>query len=513
MTAQRAGRPVLGAARRALSGPGSATFVPALSLAAFTVGGPAALLGVALSVPVLHALVREGERDDPPTTAEDGVTGLVRRDGVLRQLDRILSRDPARGTTTACLVVELDREGEVSDRLGNRAAEAVTRRLADRIVAACRTGDCVGRLRGNSFAIALAPMRRADLEAVIQIATRLQSAVSEPIPIEATTLHVTASIGFCLPSRAPGTTGEAMLGAAEAALAEARRTGPATIRAYSAEMHERVSSRLALVAEAEEALEAGQIVPWFQPQICTDTGAVTGFEALARWIHPERGMMSPADFLPAIEHAGLMERLGEAMLYRALAALRTWDRMGLEVPTVSVNFSTDDLRSPTLLDRVKWELDRFDLGPERLTVEVLETVVSGGDDDAMTRNLHRLEALGCRIDLDDFGTGNASIGNIRRFAISRIKIDRSYVDKVEDDPEQQRMISAILTMSERLGLDTLAEGVETPAAHTILAQLGCGHVQGFGVARPMTAEDAARWMERQASQVSAVPSIAGRKAG
>ena len=500
------------AAARLMTGPRAMVTIPSVMIGSYLLGGPALLLAAGVAPPLVHGIVSVMRPERPGD--RDGVTGLERRAGITCHLDRTLARDPARGLTTACLVAEIDRFDFVAERFGHPAAEEVTRRIAERITAACRTGDHVARLHGNAFAVALAPMRRADLETVIQVATRLQSAISEAIPIEGTSVYVTASIGFCLPARAPDQTGESLLTAAESALVEARRQGPATIRAYSSEMHQRVSARSALISEAEEALGAGHVQPWFQPQVCTDTGRVTGFEALARWAHPERGMIPPSEFLPAMEQAGLMERLSEAMLYRALSALRTWDKMGLDVPSVAVNFAGDELRSPQLVDRIKWELDRFDIEPSRLTVEVLETVVSGTDDDVMTRNLHRLSALGCGIDLDDFGTGNASIGNIRRFAISRIKIDRSFVSSIEDDPEQQRMVSAILTMSERLGLGTLAEGVETAGAHALLSQLGCGHVQGFGIARPMPVDDAARWLERRRSAEARIPQIGGaRRAG
>ena len=221
-------------------------------------------------------------------------------------------------------------------------------------------------------------------------------------------------------------------------------------------------------------------------------------------------MVSPAEFLPALEQAGLLERLGETMLHESLRALRAWDRAGMHVPSVAVNFSPEELRNPGLLERIRWEIDGFDLAPDRLTVEVLETVVAGRGDDVILRNLRGLAALGCRIDLDDFGTGHASIGAVRRFPIARLKIDRSFVAGIEDDPEQHRMVSAILGMAERLGLDTVAEGVETPGQHAMLAQLGCGHVQGFGIARPMPFDDAVVWAARLSARLDAVPRIAGR---
>jgi EAL domain-containing protein (putative c-di-GMP-specific phosphodiesterase class I) len=174
---------------------------------------------------------------------------------------------------------------------------------------------------------------------------------------------------------------------------------------------------------------------------------------------------------------------------------------------VGVNFAGPELSNPKLVEKVKWELDRFDLAPERLAVEVLETVVASAPDDTITRNINALAQLGCRIDLDDFGTGHASIASIRRFSVSRIKIDRSFVIKADRDPEQQRMISAILTMAERLEVETLAEGVETVGEHALLAQLGCTHVQGFGIGKPMPFEQTLDWISNHTAKLEATPRI------
>jgi EAL domain-containing protein (putative c-di-GMP-specific phosphodiesterase class I) len=198
------------------------------------------------------------------------------------------------------------------------------------------------------------------------------------------------------------------------------------------------------------------------------------------------------------------------MLFHALTALKAWDTAGCHVPRVAVNFATEDLRNPGLVDKIRWELDRFDLTPDRLAVEILETVVATGADDTVTRNILGLGELGCRIDLDDFGTGHAAIGAIRRFNITRIKIDRSFVIKADRDPEQQKLISAILTMADRLDLETLAEGVETIGEHALLAQLGCDHVQGFGIGKPMPFEQTLDWVAAHEAKILTPPRIGGR---
>lgn len=202
--------------------------------------------------------------------------------------------------------------------------------------------------------------------------------------------------------------------------------------------------------------------------------------------------------------------MGEVILYHALSALVRWDRAGLSVPTVAVNFSAQELRNPKLAEKLKWELDRFDLEPRRLSIEILENVVAETDNDVVVANIAALAKLGCGIDLDDFGTGHASITSIRRFTVRRIKIDRSFVTKLDEDREQQKMVAAILSMAERLGLETLAEGVETPGEHAMLAQLGCGDVQGFGIARPMPIDDTMEWIARHRIKLGTMPKIGTR---
>ncbi|MGR3541302.1 MAG: putative bifunctional diguanylate cyclase/phosphodiesterase [Hasllibacter sp.] len=491
--------------RIAAAGGKSWAAIPLLCLGAYAGFGVGGLMGAAVALPALALL--GGPREGAASAEVDGLTGLGLRESIEGRLDRALIGPRMPGRRTTCLVVELEDFRRVADRVGHRAAEELLHAVGQRIKGACRAEDVVGRLHGTTFAVALQPTRGAGLEGMMQLAGRIQAAVALPIPAGRTTAYLTASIGFCLQDRSPRRSGAAMLEAAEGAAIEARRRGPAAVRSWSAEMHRTLAARDALMGEVEAALDAGAIAAWFQPQIDTDTGRLAGVEALARWIHPERGTIPPAEFLPALEQAGLLENLGETMLEQALDALRRWGDAGLHVPQVGVNFSGDELANPSLPDRVAWTLDRYDIGPGRLAIEVLETVVAGPDDDVVTRNLGKLAEMGCRIDLDDFGTGQASISNIRRFAIGRIKIDRSFVSHLDRDEEQRRMVGAILDMAARLGLETLAEGVETEAEHAVLAQLGCGAVQGFGIGRPMPPEELPAWAARREAALPEIPRI------
>ena len=496
-----------------LTGPPVLAFLPAVTLAAFWLGGETALVIVALGLPLLFALGGTlGRMSAPPALPRDSVTGLILRDGFERAVEEIFEETQSSERKSACFVLELDCYRDLIDQHGQSAADLIVSRSGERIVATLRDGDTVARIGDSRFAICLMPVRQLDLELCIQLSGRLQSTIEDAIPVDGLAVHMTCCIGFCLRSRAPGRTGQDWLGGAVAALSEAQKSGPSAIRAHNKDMSRRSRQRSDLREEAANALESGHIQPWFQPQISTDTGKVSGFEALARWSHPVHGMISPGTFLPVMEEAGLMERLGQVMLYHALTALKAWDNAGVVVPQVGVNFASEELRNPRLVDKIGWELDRFGLAPERLAVEILETVMTDAPDDTTCQNIAGLAKLGCRIELDDYGTGHASIASLRRFTVSRIKIDRSFVMKADRDPDQQRLIGAILTMAERLELETLAEGVETVGEHALLAQLGCDHVQGFGIGRPMPFDQTLDWIAAHQAKLQDVPTI-GRESG
>lgn len=498
--------------RSLVTGPQALAFMPAMALAAFWIGGEAWLIIVALALPLIIALASRGADGSVAHSERDPSPPEESMDALNRALETAMSGATRTGRSTGCIMLAVDDLRDLLDRHGLGATETIMLRLAARITSSLREGDRVVRLPGGEFGIAIAPMRHLDLESAIQMAGRLQLSVEEPLSLDATTVYLSCSVGFCLASRNPGSGSSDLLDAARAALSDAQQNGPSAIRAFNERMRVSRARESLLADEAAAALEAGLIVPWFQPQISTDTGLITGFEALARWQHPERGLISPTEFLPVLEQSGQLERLGEVMLYHALTALRSWDAAGLDIPRVGVNFANEELHNPKLLDKIRWELDRFNLPASRLSVEVLETVVAAAPDDTVSRNINGLAKLGCVIDLDDFGTGHASISSIRRFAVARIKIDRSFVLKVDRDPEQQRIVNAILTMADRLDLDTLAEGVETLGEHAMLAQLGCGHVQGFGIARPMPFDQTADWIRNHNAKLQQAPTI-GRSAG
>ncbi len=496
-----------------VAGPQILAFVPALALAAFWLGGEPVLVIVSLGLPLLFAgsgAFRDWGKQQPVQPAS--TNGLVQADVFCPAIESRRKEANGAGESSACFLLELEDLRKIEGRHGLAAADLAAEQCSQRLLSVLRNQDLVARLDRNRIAVCPVASPKFDLEACIQLAGRMQSAVEEPTNLNGLKLYVSCSVGFCLSSDAPDHTGKEWLEAARLALSEARSHGPSTIRAFSKETRRRTIVQGDLCNEIQIALAAGQVRPWFQPQVSTDTGRITGFEALARWEHPTKGVLGPQTFLPLIEQAGLMGQLGQTMRHQVFSALKSWDRAGLCIPRAGVNFSAEELRDPGLAERLQWELDRFDLTPDRLAVEILETVFSYAPDDVISRTVTGLAKIGCYIDLDDFGTGHASIASLKRFDVSRIKIDRSFVTKADQDPTQQQLISAILTMAEQLKLETLAEGVETPGEHALMGQLGCRHVQGFGIGKPMPFDQTSGWIVAYQAKLAKTPEI-GRKMG
>jgi EAL domain-containing protein (putative c-di-GMP-specific phosphodiesterase class I) len=498
--------------QRALQGPQMLAFIPAVALAAFWIGGEHLLLAAALGAPLLFVFAGGMVAAAPPA-AVLGTGDIVNTISATALTQGALDSAREANMTTACLMIEVDGLSEIAQRSGEAAADSFRDLTLSRLRNALRRDDAAVRLGDARYLVLLAPALRLDLEALLQLATRMQNALEEPASVDNAMRYLAVSVGFCGSTRLKGeASGKQLFEAAQIALTEAIANGPSAIRSWSETMRCAHREQKSLMSEVERALTNGQIQPWYQPQICTSTGRISGVEALARWIHPERGIVPPVQFLRVLEDSGRMERLSEVILQHALTALRSWDQAGLDVPRVSVNFADAELRDPRLVQRIQWELDRFGLGAQRLGIEVLETVIAGSPDGIVARNIIDLGRIGCQIDLDDFGTGHASITSLRRFTVHRLKIDRSFVTRVDRDEDQQRMLAAVLGMADRLGLETLAEGVESVGEHALLAQLGCDHVQGFGIARPMPADQLVDWARDHANRIAEAQRL-GRSAG
>ncbi|WP_370229629.1 putative bifunctional diguanylate cyclase/phosphodiesterase [Cognatishimia sp.] len=482
------------------------------SALAFQLAGPLGFVLSGLLLPAACLAFRPMRSDQGVASNGDGLTGLPtpsQVDALTKAWPDMLVQDHRK---TACFMVQVDRFSDFLATHGDTAGFQLQRSFSERLSRVLRDGDLVTRVADGAFKCLIHPVKHLDLEICIHMANRIKSALESPLLIDGHSARATVSVGFCISGQMQTHTLASLEEGATIALAAAQRASTSSIRAFSPKLLQHHQNRKKICDEARDALINGEVVAWFQPQVSTETGAITGFEALARWQHPQHGIMPPGEFLDTLAESGQLEKLSEEMLRQSISAINSWDLKGHSVARVGINFSGDELHNPMLAERISWELDRHEMPAHRIAIEVLESVIAGAPDGVLARNLRDLAKLGCHIDLDDFGTGHAAISSVQRFSANRLKIDRSFVKEVDRNQDQQRLIAAIVTMAEQLGIATLAEGVETAGEHTMLAQLGCGHVQGFGIARPMPFHDTIPWMRTHAQKLSSLPSL-GRKTG
>ncbi len=437
------------------------------------------------------AASHEVEQENRHRLLHDPLTLLPNATYLHAHLSRLAAGADRDTRQTAVMRLDLDRFRTLRDTLGPRTADEILRVTARRIRQSLRAGDFAAYLGQDDFVLVAADLD--DAHAVTGIAHRVQAALTKPFSLQGGARRIGASIGVTLlGDDVPDP--ERTLANAEIALAAAKAAGTGNIHYFRESLRAEAERRETRFAELLAGLERSEFAPYFQPQIDLATGALAGFEALVRWRHPREGLISPAGFLDFAEQADLTERIGEVVLAQSLAALTAWDAAGFVVPKVGVNFAMAQLRDPRLIEKIKWEVERNDVEPRRIAIEVLETVLIKSDEDLVVRNLRGLASAGFQIELDDFGTGHASIQNLRRFMVDRIKIDRTFVAGIEASDEQQTLTASMIAMARALGISTLAEGVESAAAVEVLRRLGCDHFQGYHVARPMSQGETYGWL-------------------
>ena len=498
--------------RLTLPAPRLIAILPMALLCGFWALGEPLLIVSAIAVPVVAAISGRGARTAARRAGADDTSRFLVRDELVAWLSTAMSRRGVRTGQFAVLTLMIDDIDALEARFGRDARRAVGREMVRRLQDVLRQEDAVATLDDRIIAFGLRNVRPPETENLLRLARRLQGICDEPFSAKPARIYCTVSVGIAAELHAPGATAEALVWAAERAGDFATSSGPGSVRTYTEGLSSEKEEERQRAQNLSNALETGEIFAWFQPQMSSDGRKVIGFEALARWDRPDHGMIQPGAFLPDIQKSGLSQRLAEVILKQALTALNAWDAAGFDVPCVSVNFSGEELRNPRLADYVMWELDRFDLKPERLVIEVLESVIAEKHEDAITRTLKMLSLAGCKIDLDDFGTGFTSIINIRRFNVSRIKIDRCLIAKLDKDAEQRRMVSALLSFSAKLGIEALAEGVETERERDMLREMGCPHIQGYVAARPMPLGETLLWLEDRSVRAAENPASTAESA-
>jgi diguanylate cyclase (GGDEF)-like protein len=456
------------------------------------------------------------------------LTDLPNRSVALERIESALRR--ARGDA-ACRYVVLfingDRFNRVNVSLGPAAGDDLLRLMAARLNGALRqrdgpgpqaaAGQTVARLGADEFVVVLESVRGPDLAGVAEaVARRLVDALSKPYTIGTVLVHSTASIGVVL-GDGSATNPEAVLQDASLAMREAKLSGGARHSVFEPLLKQRARERARLESELRLAIQEGQLFVVFQPITHLGDASVAGVEALVRWQHPLRGLVSPLEFIGIAEEFSLIVPLGAYVLHAACRQLAAWQQqLGERAPqTLSVNLSRAQLNEPTLIDEVRHALQASGIEPGRLQLEITESLAA--ENPQIQARLHELKTLGVMLALDDFGTGYSSLASLHQWPVDVIKIDRSFVSQVTTSAHHRVLVEATVRVARSLGMGTVAEGVETAEQAEMLHELQCDKGQGYFYARPLDAEAATRWLAARAPatgpQPGTQPSLNGQGPG
>jgi len=456
---------------------------------------------VPLLVPPLFAVYKvasvalERERE----AMSDALTGLPNRKLLA---DRTAQALQDSGGSVALLLLDLDRFKEVNDTLGHHVGDRLLQVVGERLSTALRAEDTVARLGGDEFAVLLADC--GDAAAAERTARRLRESVSVPIVLEGLLVDVGASVGVAL-APADGRDLDELLQHADVAMYLAKESGGG-VESYDVERDENSTGRLAMLGELRRAIVADQLELHYQPKVDVSSGAVIGVEALVRWRHPVRGLLPPDDFVPLAERSGLMQPLTAWVLDAALAQLARWRAQGLQL-RMAVNISVRDLSGGPLAEQVSQRLAAHRVPAGLLQLEVTEGSLFA-DPVRATATLNRLDELGVSLSLDDFGTGYSSLGHLRGLPVQEVKIDKSFVQRMEDDPRDLAIVRSVIDLAAGLGMQVVAEGVETEGAWLRLRELGCDSAQGWWLSKALPADRLTPWLlARAAAEPSRRPTL------
>jgi len=414
----------------------------------------------------------------------DSMTGLPNRTLLQDRTRQALSMVQRAQQPLTLMLVSIDHFGAINETLGHQTGDQVLIEVARRLTRSVREQDTVSRLGGKEFVMVLPG---TDGAGAAHLAGELQTELAQPCTLQAQEVRVTVSIGIaCYPQ--DGHDFDALLKAVELAMRRAQTEGHNQFQFYSAEMYQKVLERESMTQALRQAMALEQLHLVYQPQVDLQSGQVCGLEALLRWTHPQFGAVSPAQFIPMAEQAGLIVGMGEWVLRRACGDIRRWLDHGMAVPTVSVNVSPLQFRNNDLLAQVRAALDDTQVAPGLLYIEVTEGALM----DDVPRNeamLRELKKLGTKLSLDDFGTGYSSLSYLKRFPFDQIKIDQSFVRDITPNVSDQMLVKVIVSMAHGFGMRVIAEGVETEAQCEIMRNSLCEEIQGYFFSRPISFQD------------------------
>lgn len=430
----------------------------------------------------------------------DDLTGLPNRNLMQDRLRQAVATAGRHDRALAVLFLDLDRFKVINDSLGHGAGDRLLRVVAQRLETWARDGDTVARLGGDEFVAVLPDIDRP--EGASLVADRMRVAVAEPVTLAGHEVRVTVSVGAALYPRDGGDC-ETLLKNADAAMYRAKELGGDRFHFCTEDLNNRALARLTLEGDLRRALDNDELELHYQPQLRLGSSEVVAVEALVRWQHPERGMVSPGDFIPVAEETGLIVPIGEWVLYEAARQCRAWRDAGLGAGgdrplRVAVNLSARQLAQPDLDRLLERVLAETGLEPDTLELELTESTVMS-DPDAVQERLERLRRVGAGIAIDDFGTGYSSLSQLRHFPFDTLKIDRTFVRDIPGDADATAIVRTIIAMGHVLKLRVIAEGIETAEQLDYLRQRGCDEGQGFFIGRPMPAEAVAELLGNRAT--------------
>ncbi len=419
--------------------------------------------------------------------SHDNLTGLPNRNLLNDRLGQALAHARRSGNLVAVGFVDLDRFKIINDTLGHDAGDELLKEIAQRLSGCLRSSDTVARQGGDEFVVVITDMQRP--EDAAPVAQKLLDALAPPMTLNGREIVPGASIGFALYPQ-DGDTLQALLMSADKAMYAAKQAGRGQYRFFDPEMNRAAADWLEVGAELHHALERDEFELHYQPKVDLQSGAITGVEALLRWHSPDMGLVSPAKFIPILEETGLILEVGEWVIARACRQARLWQEQGLPPLRIAVNLSPRQFQSRNLAERIRTLIDQPDFLPEFLELEITESMVMQNVERAIA-TLEQLRALGVRIAIDDFGTGYSSLAVLKRFPVDCLKVDRSFVRDVPNDPDDVAITRSVIALAHSMGLSVVAEGVETEAQRAFLVDSQCDEMQGFLFSKPLPAAELA----------------------
>jgi len=437
-----------------------------------------------------HIQMQEGLQH---MTHHDALTDLPNRNLFLDRLQQALTRARWHNRLVAVIFLDLDRFKNINDTLGHTVGDQLLLQLSERLSNSVRDGDTIGRFGSDEFAILM-----DDIDSdkhMSSLAKKLLDTLAQPFKIKKQELFVTASIGVSIYPN-DGEDAETLLRNADIAMYRAKELGKNNYQFYSDNLSAQVFERLTLENHLRRAVEQNEFILYYQPQLDARKQRIIGVESLLRWHHPDLGLVSPNNFIPHLEETGLIEQVGDWLLETACRQSREWHDAGWSYLHMSVNISGRQFNNPNFISSVHNIISTTNINPEFLELEITESMLMRNAS-ATINALHSLSELGVRFAIDDFGTGYSSLSYLRRFPIDTIKIDRSFIHDVTDNPDDAAIASAIIVMAQSLSLNVIAEGVENQEQMDFLSSRNCHYLQGNFFSRPLPADELTQLLEKQ----------------